>query len=59
MLDFELHQIQKVGASGDEARVLAIGGKLGGGIQAGGALIVERSHLRPPATSEIASTILG
>src|SRR6185437_15603835 len=57
-LDLQLHQVEKVGAPGDEFGALDAGRGsrgLGGGM---GALVGEGSHVLPPATSVIASMIL-
>jgi hypothetical protein len=57
-LDLQLHQVEKIGASGDEARVGPQGGfhRIGG---AGCAMILERPHDLFSATSRIAAIMLG
>jgi hypothetical protein len=58
-LDFELHEIDEVGAAGDELRG-RFGRRCTGRCDAVGSFIAKRFHERPPsATSRIAATMLG
>jgi hypothetical protein len=59
-LDLQLHQVEQIGAAGDEARALMLGrgaGRLG---RIGGSYIGEGLHaFSLPATSRIAATMFG
>src|SRR5205085_8626330 len=57
-LDLQLHQVQQVGAAGDELRGRMARHRSGGFGGRVGAFVGEGLHVRTPATSEIASTML-
>ncbi|KAK0329101.1 hypothetical protein LTR94_038092, partial [Friedmanniomyces endolithicus] len=54
-LDLELHEVEQVGAAGDEAGVRGTGDELGGLSRRSGALVGECLHALTPPTSVIAS----
>jgi hypothetical protein len=57
-LDLQLHQVQQIGAPGDEARIGALRDRGGGLGRRAGALEAEGFHAAPPATRVIASAML-